>query len=325
LKKIIRIQLWTFNKRFRSDRFPFIFGAGAVCLQILTTMWESQKIKVEEFCDEIKQTESDDYIVNNIKQEPEVEFTLFLPPINVKAKKVKNIELKQKKKKKTKNLQCPHCLKSFEQQKAIYQHLQTHESKRKCQICSKYISKRFIATHLKNHNKLNLYNCDHCSAEFVAKGNLARHIWIHRSDKRYNCSKCNQGFNQIQGFKIHLLSHSTNPRPFQCDLCPKNYTRKEKIREHMLRKHSRDLFLRCVKCSFTTNLRALLTEHAATHPIKLFPDQTCEKKFETKQKAQSHEVVQRKLSARLRENVWKSKISQEPHRKGTVRISSAFV
>jgi hypothetical protein len=54
-----------------------------------------QKIKIEPVCDDNNCIESIDCIVNNIKQEPEVEFVLILPPRQVKVEKFEALEVQE--------------------------------------------------------------------------------------------------------------------------------------------------------------------------------------------------------------------------------------
>jgi KRAB domain-containing zinc finger protein len=117
---------------------------------------------------------------------------------------------------------------------------------------------------MKIHGNVKNFQYDHCRAAFVLKLSLVRHMWVHRSEKRLNCTQCNRGFNGSDKLKNHIRSHSENPRPFQCDLCPKNYPTKEVIKNHLLAVHSNQT-IKCDTCSFSTKTTSLLISHKKIH------------------------------------------------------------
>jgi KRAB domain-containing zinc finger protein len=123
---------------------------------------------------------------------------------------------------------------------------------------------------MKIHENVREFNCDQCFKGFVTKKDLIQHMWNHESFKKFNCGKCNRGFNNSSYFKAHLLSHSTNPRKLQCDLCPNTYPTKRKVQEHLLATHFKRL-----------------------SSAKLFSCQMCKKKFKTKSNFRKHREVHR--------------------------------
>jgi KRAB domain-containing zinc finger protein len=255
-------------------------------------MSENKEIKIESVCEDSEQIGSVECIVNNIKKEPEVEFVLILPPRQVKIEKFENDEFRDTEAKRCeKKFQCQQCPKSFDKQRNLFQHEQTHKPKFKCEICNKKV--RLLRAHLKSHESIKEFNCDHCPAGFVTKNHLDRHMWTHRRDKLFNCTHCKQGFNNVSNFKAHILSHSTNPKPFQCDLCPKNYARKQQVKEHLMAIHSEQIF-KCNECDCTTKTKSALNHHKSMHSnLKSFSCRTCEKKFKTKTEVRQHQSVHR--------------------------------
>jgi KRAB domain-containing zinc finger protein len=253
-------------------------------------MSEDLKIKIEPVCDNSNQIESVDCIVNNIKKEPEVEFVLILPPRQVKIEKVEEDENQTPSKEK--KFQCKQCPKSFEKQKMLNDHSRVHKPQLTCQICFKKICKINFKAHLIRHENIRKFYCDLCSAGFVMKADLVQHMWTHRSEKKFNCTNCNRGFNSSNNFRLHLQSHSNNPRPFQCDLCPKNYAGKQELTTHLTAIHS-ESSLKCNECEFTTKLKNSLRIHKKTvhSSAKPFSCRICKKKFKTKQHVRQHQSV----------------------------------
>jgi KRAB domain-containing zinc finger protein len=256
-------------------------------------MSEIKKIKIELVCDDNNRIESSDHIVDNIKKEKEVQFVLILPPRQVKVEKVETTEVHEQTQSDEKKFQCQQCPKSFEKRQILKNHEQSHKSKVECQICYKKFSKLSLKIHLKNHESIRKFNCDHCSAGFVTKQTLMQHMWKHRSGKQFICSKCSRGFIRIENFKVHLLQHSTNPRPFQCDLCPKSYPTKGKIQDHFMAVHT-DQSFKCDQCDYTTKWKTGLYQHKMTHSTaKPFSCQVCKKKFKTNYEVRRHQAVHR--------------------------------
>jgi KRAB domain-containing zinc finger protein len=251
-------------------------------------MSKMNKIKIEPLTDDFNQSESDNYIENNIKKEKEVQFVLILPPRQVKVEEIEKEEVHENNKNK---FQCQQCPKSFTNRHILYRHEESHKPKIKCQICNKKISNRNLKDHLKRHENIKKFNCDHCRVGFVIKGELICHMWKHRSEKRFNCKQCNRGFNGNQKFKVHLQSHTNNPRPFQCDLCPKSYPRKGQIMVH-LAIHSK-LVLKCDECDYSTKRKDALNVHKKRmhSNAKPFSCEICEKKFKAKAHVQVHQSV----------------------------------
>lgn len=97
------------------------------------------KIKVENLSDVDDPKEFDDLIVNNVKQEPEKEYLLVLPPPVIKIEKIEvNLESKEEENEK---FQCKNCPKLFDKKWKLNQHFLVHKFEVNCQTCSKIIQK----------------------------------------------------------------------------------------------------------------------------------------------------------------------------------------
>jgi KRAB domain-containing zinc finger protein len=260
-------------------------------------MSEMKKIKIEPVCDDFDRVESVECIENKIKQEPEVQFVLILPPRQVKIEIIEEEVLKESKaQSEKKKFQCQNCPRSFENLRSLFSHERSHQQKVKCGICNNDFRKYYLKDHLKRHQSIRKFNCDHCSSSYVTKAGLVCHMWKHRSDKQFKCTQCNRGYNQIGAFKIHLLSHTNNPRPFQCDLCPKNYATKLEVKVHLMAIHT-ELSFKCDQCDYMTKWKTNLNQHKKRHlSLKPFSCQTCEKKFKTKFEVQQHQSVHKETN-----------------------------
>ncbi|KAJ8951333.1 hypothetical protein NQ318_009267 [Aromia moschata] len=77
-----------------------------------------------------------------------------------------------------KNFGCTICDKKFVSQKNLDSHFKYHEGtvkKNSCNICGKTFSKGF-EEHLRVHNNLREFECEHCDMKFNTKGSLSKHV-----------------------------------------------------------------------------------------------------------------------------------------------------
>ncbi|KAJ8931719.1 hypothetical protein NQ314_015337 [Rhamnusium bicolor] len=83
-----------------------------------------------------------------------------------------------------KNFSCTICDKRFVSQKNLDSHLKYHEGTVKrntCNICGKTMTTGF-EEHLRVHNNLREFECEHCEMKFNTKGTLSKHIKKKHSD-----------------------------------------------------------------------------------------------------------------------------------------------
>jgi KRAB domain-containing zinc finger protein len=252
-------------------------------------MLANQNIKDEVLSNSEERLNSDDLIVNNIKNEPAVEFLCILPPFEVKTEKFE-FENQNYSKEEDKIFHCQKCPQSFSKKPYLMTHNQMHKPKVKCQVCFKEIRKRHLLNHQKRHEGIKDFNCDLCPAAFVTKTHLVSHMWVHRNEKKFNCHHCTRGFNTNFHFKQHLLSHSVNPPKFECDSCPKFYSTKKSLLIHMINIHTNKNNFKCDECNFTTKWKETLKKHKTIHTnFRPFSCQTCPRKFRTKADLQFHQ------------------------------------
>lgn len=102
------------------------------------------------------------------------------------------------------------------------QHRATHraEHKTSCEICNKILSIRYLQEHKKLHDNVKDFQCSTCGKQFVSRERLKR----------------------------HGIRHSTGEPKYKCELCPKAYTRSDKLLYHR-RTHDQQMSHTCSSCN----------------------------------------------------------------------------
>lgn len=163
---------------------------------------------------------------------------------------------------------CKICSKVFPDSTKRRNHQLTHEKKVKCHICCIEVKRYYLKLHLKNHKEVAEFQCDICSVSFKGKNSLAFHMNKHQKNRKFRCEICKQGFNKPEYFKEHLLSHSADPRPFKCDLCPREYCSRRAVIHHITQVHlsgSKKKVFNCKECNRSFTNSKYLKEHLFAH------------------------------------------------------------
>jgi len=136
---------------------------------------------------------------------------------------------------------CQYCDKKFAMKNTLDQHMATHRDDRpylcdKCGFTTKYQS------HLLSHKRIhtgNVFYCDqpNCSYFSPRKSQLAAHTRSHLSIRTHVCSTCGRAFIE----RSHLIRHERihlEEKPFKCEQCDYGSTRRDKLKEHVIKHHN---------------------------------------------------------------------------------------
>jgi len=121
------------------------------------------------------------------------------------------------------------------------------------------------------------FRCSICPRTFRSEQTLQTHIRAHSSEpeRRHTCPHCSFGSILRTTLEIHLSTHSENPRPFLCPLCPRTFSRRTNLTTH-IRTHdnSRPRRFPCPYCEHRTDRRNDLESHIVSrHQIVRTPEQ----------------------------------------------------
>ncbi|XP_055864843.1 zinc finger protein 236-like [Biomphalaria glabrata] len=184
------------------------------------------------------------------------------------------------------SFKCTICSKTFQLQRYLNAHLETHSSEQthptedfKCTICSKTFQlQRYLKAHLKIHSgkqrrPTDVFKCTICSKTFQFQRYLNAHLKIHTSEQthsthNFKCTICSKTF-LLRGYlNAHLKTHSSE-RMMQCDHCKQRFKTIRTLKKHLKNKHvhgetNSTTFL-CSICNKQFRARRYLTNHLKTH------------------------------------------------------------
>ena len=163
---------------------------------------------------------------------------------------------------------CTICNKTYRHRKELNKHVYTHAEEKPypCNQCNKsFQSESLLKDHARTHKKP--FTCQTCGKSF-AKGNyLIKHQIVHNRGTvpaPHKCNVCHREFNWLTSLQVHMLSHSTNNKPFICELCGKGFPLKIRLLKH-LRIHSDEKPFSCDHCGKRFNTKFQMMSHRAVH------------------------------------------------------------
>lgn len=201
---------------------------------------------------------------------------------------------------------CKNCGLTMSSPEEMYEHQRVHQcyTELKCGVCNISVSRR---KSLRRH-----YKCTaHLSKVTVSVMNTDPRAQPNASNdgsvQEFKCLECDKVFNSLIGVRNHFISHLKAKKPkvedtsekekikYSCDLCPKSYTLKSVLREHM-RIHCKEPFAICPHCgrhfSCVSNMKQHMLRHTNT---KNFECVHCGKKFISKGELSGHIRTHTKL------------------------------
>lgn len=106
------------------------------------------------------------------------------------------------------------------------------------------------------------YICHLCQKHLNNQKNLNKHIKIHLSIRQYKCDKCDKVYKRSDHLSRHQIVHTTNPTPFECPHCIKQFSMKYHLKSHIANVHNENPFkFQCNQCSMFFPKKIKLLKH----------------------------------------------------------------
>lgn len=215
--------------------------------------------------------------------------------------------------------QCDKCLKSFARKDGLERHRITHIDCRpfRCKMCHKCFKRNDkLIEHIKVvHSKIGINKktpdktCNVCGEQdaaitvfvenkalkFCEKCNLSKKERINSSNnesKLFQCDLCSRNFSRKDHAVRHRLSH-LDVKPFECYICQKSFNRNDRLLRH-LKTHPNARPFSCKVCFQAFADRTELKNHQLTHGSSknnLHKCDVCQKEFRDKNRLQKHLFV----------------------------------
>uniref|UniRef100_A0A1B0D5J8 C2H2-type domain-containing protein n=1 Tax=Phlebotomus papatasi TaxID=29031 RepID=A0A1B0D5J8_PHLPP len=139
------------------------------------------------------------------------------------------------------------------------------------------------------------FPCHLCHQNFSRKSLLKLHRKSHQLSKPYNCKECSSGFNNLDNFLLHMVTHKTPP--VRCPTCKVEFQRRSSIRGH-IKLHFKSENLTCAKCEGVFSFQMDLQEHSQqclgkerVPAEKPFECSVCQKNFGKKSVLNRHLLI----------------------------------
>lgn len=178
-----------------------------IILTVFSRVLSVQSQRTFKFMNKMNNEKDDILFLQNIKQEPEVNFVLLLPPATyehdeetLRSRKT----LRNREKTKIDKIQKLH--------------------KVKCDLCpSGFKSKSFLRKHMRKHDKDKRFKCSKCSRKFNQKASLLGHSLTHLKFPSFKCDLCPKEYWSKAGVRAHLMTVHIS-QTFECKTCGKTFS-----------------------------------------------------------------------------------------------------
>jgi len=135
-----------------------------------------------------------------------------------------------------------------------------------CKLCSKQCRGfRGLVDHMhRDHSDYKPWQCSHCTTKTAFVKTLYRHLKQRHGISECPCPRCGKTYSRAQSMLFHVNKHEENEMKFfQCNHCQSRFKKKEKLDQHIQKKHSGGF--ECETCGKKFPEQSSLKEHMRVH------------------------------------------------------------
>lgn len=111
-------------------------------------------------------------------------------------------------------------------------------------------------------------------------------------NRAYKCDECDKDFSTSHGLEVHVRrAHSTDIRPYACDLCPKAFSHALSLAQHRAT-HTQERCFHCKICGKSFKRSSTLSTHLLIHSdTRPYSCAHCGKRFHQKSDMKKHTYI----------------------------------
>ncbi|XP_068215374.1 zinc finger protein 665-like [Palaemon carinicauda] len=165
------------------------------------------------------------------------------------------------------------------------------EGERTCKECNlTFNSHLLLIEHTESNHVANI--CSYCGFTTTFKNKLDRHVVKHTKEKAFVCDMCGKQYSQKQNLRDHISRYhseedSSSRYPYSCEYCKRMYRN-----ENNLTKHLESQGGKCNTCGEVLPCSGLLFRHKKNHASSSC--EYCAKTFQSKSALQIHVNIKHK-------------------------------
>ena len=203
----------------------------------------------------------------------------------------------------TKSHLCRYCSYKTNKTHHLWRHELTHSdvADYKCDKCDfKTKTPYSLKTHSLYHAESPNFVCDRCQYTSYNSANFSTHKKTKHGTgtNQHKCDQCGDSFQYLRHRIRHQKSHQT--AKFDCKMCQKQFSRRDKLKEHGRKEHVLDeenevkvltKSISCAECGkLFTHSKHLSRHKASAHDGFVFNCLSCLKSFSRKDRMNTHEL-----------------------------------
>ena len=104
------------------------------------------------------------------------------------------------------------------------------------------------------------HQCEICNKRFAKEDYFNLHMKIHTGEAKIECPICQKTFTDAYYLKYHMRTIHSDARPFNCNICKKDFKHKLALQRHMV-VHTKEKPYTCERCNKSFGWQSVLRNH----------------------------------------------------------------